>query len=263
MRRLLLGTLIAASLLTPAAIALTTARRRGQLGQPSVRTRVRRIGRDFPREVIHGTTRASARAFIEGRDLPERDRQKTLSEFGSNVVYVAEKTAPHQAVMFGTQHGRTMIEMTLAEGREVLDLAPEIQRRPFIGEKGPLAFKGRPSFTDDMGRWLDEKRAARGLKPLPDAVERVDPTSSRFSAQEYPTLLADYVRDRGYAGMRFTDETVLVDRSVIQRARKLTKAEIEALKRVERRMPADRFASLYTRDFEPPDLAGAHGRRRR
>lgn len=249
MKKLLLGVVVVAGLLAPAAVAITS-RRRSTLGQPSARTRVRRIGRDFPREVVHGTTNASARAFIEGRDLPERNRKRTLSEFGSGVVYVAEKTAPHQALMFGGGAGRAMIEMTLDEGREVLDLASEIQRRPFVGEKSPLAFKGRPSFTDDMARWLDEKRATRGLKPLTDTLDRVDPTSPSFSTGEYPQLLAEYVRDRGYAGMRFTDETVLVDRSVIQKARRLKKAEIEKLRAVERRMPAQSAGSLYTRDFE-------------
>lgn len=249
MRKALLGTLMALGLAIPGAVAVVASRRRRPLGQTNERTRTRTIGRDYPREVIHGTTHASARAFIAGRDLPERERKRTLSEFGADVIYVAEKTAPWQAIMFGTQGGRTLIEMTLDDGRKLLDLAPEMQRRPFVGT-GPLTFKGRPSFTDDMGHWLDEKRAERGLKPLVNATGLVDPTSPRFSSSEYPHLLANYVRDRGYAGMRFTDETVLVDRRAIKSARRLRKPEIAALREVPRKLPAISTGSLYTRDFE-------------
>lgn len=228
-------------------------RRRDRLGSSQQRQpKVRTIGVDFPTRVVHGTTAKSAKAFVEGRDLPARERSRTLSEFGPDVIYTAEKTAPHQALMFGTHGGRVVLELVLQPGRGILDLASEMQRRPPIGNKVPLAFRGRPSITDDMITWINEARERRGIKPLPHkkASSFLDPTDAAFWGGEYAPLLASYTRDRGYAGMRFTDETVIVDRNAIIGARRMKKHEVEALKRTPRRMAPTNPGALFTKDFE-------------
>lgn len=194
----------------------------------------RRVGSTFPSEVVHGTTGRSAKAFLAGEDLPEHERSRTLNEFGGDVLFTSEPTAPHQALMFGKGKSssggqRTLLSLKLKDGAEILDLGQYMVRRPKVGSEGTavLDIQKRPPFTDDMADWLRESRAARNLPPLP--VERVrqavDPEHEGFDTELYAGLLPGYARDRGFAGFRTPDETVIVDRSVIQSARKVPATE--------------------------------------
>ena len=224
------------------------------------KTVVRTVGKDFPGKVVHGTTRVALKAYKAGTE-PER-KQKTLSEFGSGVIYVSEKKRPHQAIMFseggGTGHGgRTLAEFTLAPGTKVLDLMPEITRRPVLGHDVPLAFNGRPTFTDDMILWLNEARESRGVAPLPreEVVNFLDPTAPDFWGFEYPTLLVSYARNRGYGAIRLADETLILNRDVITSAKTVPAKERQKLREVKAVYPRYR-EGLYTESFHLEALGG-------
>ena len=149
--------------------------------------------------------------------------------------------------------GRTIIEFELRSGATVADLADEVQRRGLDSEGGAqLLFCGRPSWTDDMAVWLNESRAAHGREPFSTAkaVGIVDPTHPDFFGHSYLPMLAHFMRDRGFAALRLTDETVILDQSVIVGARQLTRKEIEKLVATPRLAPAISHGSLFTRDCE-------------
>jgi len=212
------------------------------------------VGQDYPDTVLHGTTRISANAFIQGK-RPEKT-QKTLSEFGSDVIYVSELNVPHQALMFGTRGqggkgfgGRELIYLYLRPGARMLDVRDEMSRQALWLHRVPIKFKDRPSFTDDMGEWLNEKRESRGLEPLSDAIQRVDPTHKRFSPSEYAPMLASYARDRNYDGIRFADETVILNPKIIKGAKRVPKKEFEQFRAAKRKYKPSKRGSLYTDEF--------------
>ena len=220
----------------------------------------RTVGKDFPSEVYHGTISKSAKAFMENRDLPESERSRTLNEYGGNVIFASEKERPHQALMFGQGKSaggaRSLVALKLKDGAKVLDLSHEMTRRPMVGSPDSPVMKiaGRPAFTDDMGRWLNETRAARGLNPLSEERIKgaVDPTAENFDIKEYVGLLPGYAKSRGYSAFRLADETVIVDRSSIVGARKVDAKEKKELEAASENTRHERKNNhLYTDDVKP------------
>lgn len=217
------------------------------------------VGGGHSGKLVHGTTQKSAKHFIAGTDLPEGERSKTYSEWGDGVIYASDPEAPHQAVMFGSHRStgaggkRLLVEFKLRDGSKVLDLSDEVTRRPAValgGGKEIVDFKGRPSVTDDMISWLKEKRAREGHTREINYHSYMDPTHPDFSPHEYLTLLKSYAKDRGYAAVRTHDETVIVDRSAIESARKIGKADEERLRQTPRARKPYAGGNLYS-EFDP------------
>ena len=230
----------------------------GTLGSPFAD---RVVCSDYPSRVLHGTTRASARAFKAGVE-PERV-QKTINEWGDQLL-ASERDMPQQALMFGEHGGRgfggrTLLEFKLRCGARVMDVSDEMHRTHSlgIGDRAPVNFRGRPSFTDDMGRWLHEKRVASGAETerargLTWATAVVDPTSSEFSGTEYLPMLAHYAKDRGYEAVRLADEVVLLDpKKTIEKVRVVPKRERDELKRQPPRC-GRAFGKLFVETFDCP-----------
>ncbi len=222
--------------------------------QPVIRT----VGLDYPPYVLHGTTRSSADAFLKGVDVPKHRRQRTMSEWGEDIIYVSEPTAPQAALMFGEHGGagfggRVLLEFELQPGAEILDMSHELVRRGSFG-RVPFEICLRPAITEDMKLWLNEARIRHGVPPLSkDRLGAVDPESDEFSPYEYLPLLKDYAHDRGLAGIRVQDETILVDPEVIIGARQLTKRE---MRQIERERDLDEDPSLFSETcLEPPPEA--------
>lgn len=193
------------------------------------------VGENFPSEVLHGTTGKSAKAFLANTDLPDRERNRTLNEYGGDVIFTAEHDNPHQALMFSSGRSgggaRHLIALKLKPGSKVLNLASYMVRRPKIGSASTpvLEIQKPPPFTSDMAKWLNEAREKKGLQPLSEeAVDRaVNPQNPNFDTETYAGLLPGYAKDRGFAAFRLTDETVIVDRTAVEGARKVSKKERE------------------------------------
>lgn len=220
---------------------------KGRLAKATVRT----VGVDHPGSLLHGTTTKSARAFVTGVPLPESERSRTLSEFGQGVVYGSDPEAPHQASMFSQGKGRTMVKLQLRPGSKVLDISDEVARRPAVGG-GTLAFAGKPSYADDMGKWLQESRAGRGKALLPEdeVSATVDPSHPRFHGGYHASLLAGYARGRGYDAIRMHDETVVANPAAIHSAQQLRPQEIKAVHAQPRAGKPAAGAPLYS-ELEP------------
>ena len=231
----------------------------------------RTICGDYPSRVLHGTTRVSARAFRSG--TPPSRVQRTINEWG-DALLASERDIPQQALMFGEHGGkgfggRVLLEFKLRCGQRVLDVSDEMHRTRSLGiprDAAPLRFRGRPSFTDDMGRWLLDKRAesgAEGERPmsLRRTTALVDPTDPEFSGSEYLPLLAHYAKDRGYAAVRLADEVAILDRNAIEDVRTVSKREREALKEQPKR--CGRSSGLFTEGFDCPPTPDLAKRRQR
>lgn len=196
------------------------------------------VGDGHEGRLLHGTTEKSAKHFLAGTDLPEGERSKTLSEWGEGVIYTSDHEAPHQALMFASHRSqgkggkRLMMELQLRKGAKILDLSDEVTRRPavaFGGGEEIVAFKGKPGITDDLHKWLVDRRAKLGA-PERDVRHYVDPTHPEFHPSEYLSLLKSYAEDKGFSAVRLHDETVVLDRNAIESSRKMSGKEVEELK---------------------------------
>lgn len=110
-------------------------------------------------------------------------------------------------------------------------------------------------FLDGAWQWRfptkDNCRLLQGQFVLnrDRTLRYVDPTHPGFlrgTGTEYPTMLANYLRDRGYQGFRLADETVVLDRGAIVGARKVSAAERQEIERRPRKHKRSSYGSLYS-----------------
>ncbi len=210
-------------------------------GQWAAQPKVRTVGEDFPEELLHGTKRSNLAALLDPRDESSKRATGNImldalappvqNEFKAELL-LSEKTRPQQANMWSQGRGNTLAVITLQRGAKVLDLADEATRTPVLtmgSEPQVLRFFERPRITDDMIVW-HQSRVSQGYKDRysdwRDRVARgMDPNSKDFSVDTWRESLVPYAKARGYAAVRFADETLVTDRSVMVAVRPATAQE--------------------------------------
>ena len=189
-----------------------------------------------------------------------------LNEFGAELL-LAEPRQPQQAALWAKGKGNTLAVIKVKDGTKVLDLSDEATRAPLLSlgkEPSILRFFEKPAITNDMTSWYKEKISEGYKKRNPNwekiIEESFDPTNSNFEVSTWRENLVSYAKDKGYGLIRFADETLVVDKGVLESARKATIAEIkQALKT--RTYPPSKLASLFTdrptgarKEAESPDI---------
>ena len=199
---------------------------------------VRVVGVDFRPEFLHGTASRNI-ANLAAERTGEFSRKPSvpgipseMNEFGAALL-LSEPRQAQQAFMFAQGKGNSLAIVTLRPGTKILDLSDEVTRSPTwtLGTEPPvLRFFERPAITDDMTEWKAGAITAGYKERNPEWAQnmRMDPSVVDFDVHSWRESLVPYARARGYGAVRFADETLLVDRGVIESARRATKAETAA-----------------------------------
>jgi len=211
----------------------------GGLGMSSIRI----VGDDFPSTLLHGTKTKNIKTLAGPRpeDVGKRHSDNPLleaiaprfqNEFGAEIL-LSEMSAPQQALMFSSGRGESLAAVNLRPGTKVLDVAKDMARAPAWpmsqGEPRFVRFFTRPDFTDHMIGW-HMNRITLGYKQRnpkweADISASLDPANPAFNVNSYREVLLPYARAQGYGAVRFADEVLITDRSVLDSARKATPQE--------------------------------------
>lgn len=236
--------------------------------QPLVRT----VGEDFGGDFYHGTQKKYRKHLTSPAQPPHTEKKRKftgnpmrdmfsggLNEFGAE-MFLAEPRQAVQATMFARGKNNGMFVISLKPGSKILDLSDECARRPVVtwgmGKADKiLKFFRRPAITDDFINWYlshvsdnyKERCEKAGLDWKQKIKSYFDPSSPDFSIElSWKPHLVKYAKEKGYDAIRFADETLLLNREALAKARPATFSEVKGALRNPRTYPAESRGGLYT-----------------
>ena len=181
---------------------------------------------------VHGTSSKGAKAIVaNGPSLSSGSNEHGANEFGA-ALYLSEHDRGQQALHFSAGARDKLVEFTLAKGTRLLDVRGDMARtarHSLDGGQGVLKFKKTPEWHEDFVEHSLGKVTDQYKKYAPDWENRVRGSltigGKDFDVNSYTSRLKTYVKDKGMAGVRFHDETVLFDASVVVKSRVMSTAE--------------------------------------
>lgn len=222
---------------------------------------IRVVGRNFPDTFFHGTAKKNIRS-LAAASRPKSSMKKSGSslvdfiapaeqnEFHAE-MFLSDLRQAQQAYMFSQGKGNGLAVVRLKQGTKVLDLSDEVTRAPMFGFGGHqiLRFFSRPAITDALMKW-QFGRIVQGYKDrYPNWREKytswMDPASPDFRVDTWQDSLVPFCRAHGIGAIRFADEILVTDRSVILDARAASEEEQEQAATT-RTWPGSNRTGLFT-----------------
>jgi hypothetical protein len=229
---------------------------------------IRIIGKDFSPVFFHGTKKSNIRHLADQVRPVSSVKKATSSytklfgaesnEFGAE-MFLSEPRQPQQAVQFAKGEKDGLAVVILKQGTKILDLSDELTRHPSFTSTGDtpyLRFFRRPAITNDFIAWrastIGEGYKQRHPNWLEELRNAMDPSSAVFGTEYgvdyWKDNLVGYAKEKGFGAIRLADEILLVDRSVIESARKAKYHEVKQaiLNSKNRTYPGGKRYGLYT-----------------